>query len=333
MQGGEDVNAADENGSTPLFIAARDGDTARVRWLAERGADVDKADNDGRTPLYVAAEEGHTKAVRTLLACGAEVDKADNLDCTPLHAAAYCGHVESMQALVDCGADVNAADCSGETSLHEAAQMGHTKAVRMLVVYGADVNKADNNGCTPLYEAARSGETEMVWTLVRECGAVLDRAQQQKLAFAMALHPRLGQGSRANMLDSELVSMILHPHLRSLFSEVAHAFRKARTANVLRFLEALEGAAPVYAQANAEQRAKFECPVCLPSLNEEPKALALVPCGHQVCERCWNRFPYARCSICRQSVRHAAAPSTWPDGAALYGRICVEVQRDSGVAQ
>jgi ankyrin repeat protein len=40
LQPDEDVNAADSHGFTPIYIAARDGDTARVFWLAERGADV-----------------------------------------------------------------------------------------------------------------------------------------------------------------------------------------------------------------------------------------------------------------------------------------------------
>ena len=37
--------------------------------------------------------------------------------------------------------------------------------------------------------------------------------------------------------------------------------------------------------------------------------------------------------MCRGGVWHAAAHITWPDGAALYGRFCVEMPQDSGVAQ
>jgi ankyrin repeat protein len=54
---GADVNLGDEEGCTPLFIAAQKGHLAVLRCLLdELGADVNQASNRGFTPLMIAAE-------------------------------------------------------------------------------------------------------------------------------------------------------------------------------------------------------------------------------------------------------------------------------------
>ena len=42
---------------TPLYMAAQEGHEAVVKALIEAGADVNKADDDGETPLYMAASK------------------------------------------------------------------------------------------------------------------------------------------------------------------------------------------------------------------------------------------------------------------------------------
>jgi hypothetical protein len=146
--------------------------------------------------------------------------------------------------------------------------------VRALVLeLGADVNTANNEGVTPVQAAARAGDAATAWTLVRECGAELDRARQQRQAFAMALHPRLGRGSQAYALDEHLLQMVLGPHVASRpLSEKASARGHRTAASVLKFLEEQEDVEPKDAEknaaANAARRAGFECPVCLDSAGE-----------------------------------------------------------------
>ena len=55
---GADINKAQDNGATPLFMAAQTGYEVVVRTLIEAGADINKAKDTGATPLFVAAEEG-----------------------------------------------------------------------------------------------------------------------------------------------------------------------------------------------------------------------------------------------------------------------------------
>ena len=53
------ANQANEDGWTPLFIAARKGHKKVARLLLGRGADVNQAAEDGWTPLYIASRKGH----------------------------------------------------------------------------------------------------------------------------------------------------------------------------------------------------------------------------------------------------------------------------------
>ena len=61
-----DVDAASEaTGTTPLLIAAREGNEEAMRLLIVAGADVNKADKDDASPVHVAAREGHGALVAT----------------------------------------------------------------------------------------------------------------------------------------------------------------------------------------------------------------------------------------------------------------------------
>ena len=67
---GDDVNARDIYGRTPLHEACYNGyyiDTGFVRALVNMGADVNAIDINGRTPLMIANFEGYGEIVRILL--------------------------------------------------------------------------------------------------------------------------------------------------------------------------------------------------------------------------------------------------------------------------
>ncbi len=86
LQDGDDVNARDERGWTPLHRAAAFGRTPGVvTALVEAGAAPNARDRKGRTPLHVAACFG--KAVpavaEALLAAGADPAAKDEGDKTP----------------------------------------------------------------------------------------------------------------------------------------------------------------------------------------------------------------------------------------------------------
>jgi len=91
----------------------------------------------------------------------------------------------------------------------------------------------------------------------------------------------------------------------------------------------------VHEEANGTKRAGFECPVCL---EPELVALALVPCGHQVCHGCWARIESdatiesraARCPVCREEDTYGVHSAAFPDSTPLHQRFCVEMPTGRG---
>ena len=96
LRPGEDVNRANFEGWTPLYMAASEGHMDIVNALLEAGADPNEADNRGQTPLYRAAYWGHTEIVEALLEAGADPAQADDMERTPLQVAAANGHMNIL---------------------------------------------------------------------------------------------------------------------------------------------------------------------------------------------------------------------------------------------
>jgi ankyrin repeat protein len=59
VQQGADKDKADEEGCTPLFMAAQQGHLAVAQYLVQQGVDKDKAWDNGATPFFKAAQNGH----------------------------------------------------------------------------------------------------------------------------------------------------------------------------------------------------------------------------------------------------------------------------------
>lgn len=89
-----------QNSSTPLCIAVRRDDVAAVTLLLEHpGIDVDAAGQDGRTPLSHAAELGRVEYIDILLAHGADPGRKDLDGRTPIAYAAGCNDVRVVEML------------------------------------------------------------------------------------------------------------------------------------------------------------------------------------------------------------------------------------------
>src|ERR1044072_2819763 len=63
---GEDVNATDQRGNTPLLEAARYGDEDICPVLIAAGANLKAKDKDGKTALMLAVQNNHDDVVRVL---------------------------------------------------------------------------------------------------------------------------------------------------------------------------------------------------------------------------------------------------------------------------
>ena len=167
-----DVMAKDDDGNTPLHIAALGGSLSTVCTLIDEfKCDPNTKGFYGRTPLHQAAANGHIDIIRKLVRdYGCDIMAKDNGGNTPLHCAALEGSLPTVYILIDeFKCDPNTKGFNGKTLLHQAAVMDNTDHVRKLMLdYRCDVTARDNDGNTPLHYAAMGGSLSTVCTLIDE---------------------------------------------------------------------------------------------------------------------------------------------------------------------
>lgn len=160
LKAGENVNAAQVDGTTALQWAAYNGDAAMVSSLIEAGADVNAKNAYGASALTEACDRGAAAIVKLLLEAGADAKTTLKGGETTMMLAARAGSVEAVKALLDRGLDLNARERNGQTALMWAAAEGHADVIRVLTEAGADRDIALDSGFTAFLFAVRSGRLE-----------------------------------------------------------------------------------------------------------------------------------------------------------------------------
>jgi ankyrin repeat protein len=190
VEKGVDVDAATQEGVTPLMYASQNGYTEMMEYLIGKGADVNATPYNDVTPLIGAVRTGHYEAVQLLLESGAKVDAKDELDLTSLmHASAY-DYPRIAGLLIEKGADMEAGDWFATKPLMMAVYYNCYGTATVLIDRGADVNARDTFGFTALMIAAQHADYDMAWLLL-DRGAD-PRMQNKGGLHAMALAARSG---------------------------------------------------------------------------------------------------------------------------------------------
>lgn len=144
MRGWGDVIAVLRDRSPmDLSEAAQFGDAARVRAHLEAGEDPNAPDAQGATPLMAAMKSGSVETARLLLDRGADVNRKRRDGSTALHLAALYGDAPLVGLLLDWGADINAAAPRKAgppvTPLANAVRQAQADVVALLLKRGADI--------------------------------------------------------------------------------------------------------------------------------------------------------------------------------------------------
>ena len=173
---GNDINARDAYGRTPLHVATFARQREAIRALIAAGARTDLLEHDRYDAVTIAAVADDEETLRVLLSLGASAKLiTSRYDGTALIAAAHLGHDGVVRQLIAAGAPVDHVNNLHWTALIESIVLGdggrrHVETLRALVEAGANTQLADRNGATPLALAKARGYTAMV-EILQKAGA------------------------------------------------------------------------------------------------------------------------------------------------------------------
>lgn len=114
-----------------LSEAVEAGELQSVRTLLDQGADTEVIDDNGLTPLQLAAYLGHRDIVTALVSAGADIHARDRFGRTPLMHAVFSGHTSIVVYLLLNGADPQA-HSDKWSALELAAIMNHQQLTLLL---------------------------------------------------------------------------------------------------------------------------------------------------------------------------------------------------------
>jgi ankyrin repeat protein len=201
------VNDKDNQGDTPLHLAALHGQLEVAKVLIDAGANVNAKNNygpftpgdlgnflssanhadpvsllsakgvdtkdmqNGYTPLDLASFAARYKPlVELLVAKGADVNAQASSGATPLFWAVVRQQKDELQFLIDHGANVNAADAYGDTILDMVLHLQYFTMIPILLDHNVDVNAIDQSGHRPLTYALQMDDHK--WAdMLRKKGA------------------------------------------------------------------------------------------------------------------------------------------------------------------
>ena len=187
------------------------------KLIVDKNVDPNAKDNNGTTPIKIAAHWGDASTLRFFLSLSEKINIniQDSYGETPLIIACRLAHMEVLQVLLSCPTlDVNMADIRGKTALLTACYMGFESIVSMLLDHeNIQVNKGTNNNDTPLMVACSESYTGVVRLLLnREDLNVNDENKYNQTALTICCAPETPGGmldDMEDMLDDEDIDMTL----------------------------------------------------------------------------------------------------------------------------
>lgn len=175
MMKAEALQLQDDNGRTPLHLAAMNGHDNVVREILTEMSPLpgsaNIADDSGSTALHVAAEAGNYSIIDQLLNFSpGQISVTDRSQNIPVYLAVSRGYTAIVERLCKehstKDASLNVFNSKSFTPLHLACEGGYTDIVRILLEHHAEAEITGPNGETPLLVVCRKGYDDIALLLL-----------------------------------------------------------------------------------------------------------------------------------------------------------------------
>ena len=197
-----DIYAQDKVLDTPLHMAAYDGASLIVSWLASKKS-ANVLNQRKRLPLHQALlgafQAKKTKkplnsyhaVISSLLTATSNINTQDENGNAALHWAAEYGFTEWLKQILERKPNINLQNNHGWSALHLACANSHLPSARLLVENNADINIKDNENTTPLYFAVGAGSKEITALLLKSKAQVFFTDARGKSVFDPKVEKKL----------------------------------------------------------------------------------------------------------------------------------------------
>jgi ankyrin repeat protein len=149
--------------------------------------DPSAPDDDGRSPLLIAAMQGEWETARRLMNAGARAGGADRDGVTPLMAAAMHGNVEMLRAFLALDANAAVTDGAGRAAVHYAIAAKKADAVAFLLPLGADLAAPCADGRDAVAMAFDTGDDKIALGVLEQSPPLPEWLPQTRKALDAAL--------------------------------------------------------------------------------------------------------------------------------------------------
>lgn len=167
IKDGANPDQPNEQGYTPLMIAAQTDNLRLTNYLLELKVNPNIRNKFGETAIMLASYYGRTEMVKQLYRNGAEINHSG---WNPLIYAATNGFLDIIHFLLEAKADMAAVSPNGTTALMMAVRSNHYEVAKFLLERGANANILNENGESALNWAEKAGYISLV-SLLKQHGA------------------------------------------------------------------------------------------------------------------------------------------------------------------
>lgn len=253
------------SGCTTYYSAASKGNVKAIERLWANGEDVNAVDDTGMTPLIYAVKHNQKEALLVLLKSGAHINQSDaELGNTPLMHAILQGNSTLVRILLDKGADVDIRNKTGLTAVDLIKKNHNDDLIRLVQSHSKNTTIAlkemiSDQTKTPAVEEKITPATVAVVPVVSQNIPISEAQARVVLQRFMAKHETLAVRNFLNQ-HPEAIALITDPRQKLRYigpnnwriMDIAEGISRGSLTEK-QIIEHIESAALPYKQFNEDE--------------------------------------------------------------------------------